>query len=452
VPAADVPPLSGEELPALRTPVPGPRSRALATRLASVECRTITRIAEDAPIFWEAARGAAIRDADGNVYVDLTAGFGVSTAGHANPHVAAAIGSQAARLPHALGDVHPAVPKVALLERLAAIAPGDLSVTILASAGAEAVEAALKTAMLHTGRPGILAFDGAYHGLTYGALAATARSEFRAPFERQLFPGVRFAPYPPAADPDRSGRVRDAIAAAAEAIRSAERGPHPIGAVIVEPMLGRGGLVVPAPGFLRALRDLCDGVDRILIFDEIYTGIGRTGAWFCCEHEGVVPDVIVVGKALTGSLPLSAAIGSTAVMRAWPPSAGEAIHTSTFLGNPIACAAALAQLDEIEGRGLVTRAAALGRIIGERTAEWARAIHGVVNAEGRGLLQGVRLSSRARGSRALEVCRLAQNGGVLVLAEGPSADVLAITPPAVITETQLGEALDVIEGALRRTA
>jgi 4-aminobutyrate aminotransferase-like enzyme len=341
------------------------------------------------------------------------------------------------------------------MERLAALAPGNLSVGILGSAGAEAVEAALKTAFLHTGRSGILAFEGAYHGLTYGALAATWRPEFRAPFARQLHAGVRFAPYPAAApDTTAPDRLRDALDAARRAVHAAETGPHPIGAVIVEPILGRGGIVVPATGFLRELRDLCNAIDIVLIVDEIYTGIGRTGAWFCCEHEDVVPDLLVVGKALTGSLPLSAVLGSPGLMAAWPPSTGEAIHTSTFLGNPVACAAALAQLAEIERRDLIGRAQAVGGHVRERAERWVRAIPGVAEARGRGLLQGVRLTGargEASGMRALEVCRIAQQGGILLLAEGGDSDVLAITPPAVITDAQLGRALDTIELALRAT-
>jgi 4-aminobutyrate aminotransferase / (S)-3-amino-2-methylpropionate transaminase / 5-aminovalerate transaminase len=397
-----------------------------------------------------------VRDVDGNAYVDLTAGFGVATAGHANPHVAAAIAAQAHRLPHALGDVHPAEPKVTLLETLARLAPGDLAIAILGSAGAEAVEAALKTALLRTGRPGILAFQGGYHGLTYGALAVTSRADFRDPFADQLFPGVSFAPFP-AATPMESAQRREAeaIAAVEALIARHERGAHPIGAVIVEPVQGRGGLVVPTAGFLRRLRELCDGARTVLVFDEVYTGFGRTGAWFACQHAAVEPDLLVVGKALTGSVALSAAIGSPATMGAWPPSTGEAIHTSTFLGNPVACAAALAQIEEIERLGLLARAAEVGAAIRERTDAWVRAIGGVAEARGIGLLQGVELrdgAGRPDGARALDVCDRALRLGVLLLAEGADAAVLALTPPATITDAQLDCALDAVEGALRATA
>jgi 4-aminobutyrate aminotransferase/(S)-3-amino-2-methylpropionate transaminase len=430
--------LLGDELPHLITDVPGPRSRELTDRLARVESPNVTAI-EPAPIFWTEARGAAVRDADDNIYIDLTAGFGVAHAGHAEEHVAAAIADQASRLAHGLGDVYPPEPKVRLLERLASIAPGDLSMSILANSGAEAVEAALKTAVLRTGRTGILAFEGAYHGLTYGALATTWRSDFRAHFSAQLFAGVRFAPYPVAG-------VAASLEAVDRTLTDAETSPYPIGAILVEPILGRGGLRVPPAGFLAALRERCDGHRILLILDEVYTGCGRTGRWFACEHEAVIPDVLVAGKALSGSLPISAAIGTPAAMQAWPASTGEAIHTSTFLGNPIACAAALAQLDAIHNGDLLRRAERLGEVIREKTTWWATRFDGVGEPRGRGLLQGAPMRGHGQAVRVVDRCL---RRGVLLLAEGTDAEVLAITPPAVITEAQLDFALAVVEEAIR---
>jgi 4-aminobutyrate aminotransferase/(S)-3-amino-2-methylpropionate transaminase len=429
--------LHGAELPRLRTAVPGPASRALADRLAALESPNITCQQPAPPAFWTEARGAAVRDADDNVYIDLTAGFGVAHAGHANPAVVAAIATQARLLAHGLGDVYPPEIKVRLLARLAELAPGRLQVGILASSGAEAVEAALKTALLRTGRSGVLAFEGAYHGLTYGALAATHRPEFRAAFERQLFPGVRFAPYPAAA-----AELERCLEAVRAVLAASETSPHPIGAVLAEPVLGRGGLVVPPPGFLPALRELCDGDRTLLVLDEVYTGCGRTGRWFACQHTETVPDLLVVGKALSGSLPISAALGTPDAMRGWPPSTGEAMHTSTFLGNPIACAAALAQLGEIEP--LLERTRALGDVIAARARRWQE--HGWIRAHrGLGLVQGVVVGSPPAG---LELCRQALAEGVILLAEG-QGDVLALTPPAVITDAQLDHALAVIERLLQ---
>jgi 4-aminobutyrate aminotransferase/(S)-3-amino-2-methylpropionate transaminase len=211
--------------------------------------------------------------------------------------------------------------------------------------------------------------------------------------------------------------------------------------------------VVPPPGFLAGLRELADERGLVLIFDEVYTGFGRTGRWFACEHAGVVPDVLVVGKALTGMVPLSAAIGTPEVMSAWPPSTGEAVHTSTFLGNPAACAAALAQLAEIEERGLVHRAATLGSWLRERLDAWADRFPSVGEVRGLGLLQGVELvedraTRRPATALARRVADAALREGVLLLTEGPAANVLAFTPPLVITEAQLEHALGVVEAAL----
>ncbi len=430
----------GGALPDLRTPVPGPKSRALAERLAAVESRNITAVGELGPIFWTEAAGANVRDADGNVYIDLTAGFGVSAAGHGNPAVADAAGAQLRRLAHAMGDVHPAEIKVELLERLAALAPGDLSVSILSANGSDAVESALKTAVLATGRPGIVAFEGGYHGLGYGALAVTAGHRFRAPFQAQLFDGVRFAPYP--ADGAAPVGRRDVTTdAALEAVRTAIRGDPPVGAVIVEPVQGRGGIVVPPPDFLTRLRTLCDEEGVLLIADEIYTGLGRTGRWFACQHTGVVPDLVTVGKSLAGGLPLSAVIGNPAVMEAWPPSDGEAIHTSTFLGNPVTCAAALAQLDEIEGRGLVARAAKLGDRLDERLRALVQTHAGARSTRGLGLMRALEVADE---KTAAALAAAALREGVILLPEGAA---LAFTPPLTITEAQLDHAVDVV-GAL----
>lgn len=385
-----------------------------------------------------------MRDADGNEFIDLTGGFGVAAAGHAHPAVAAAIAAQAHALAHGLGDVHPAEAKVALLERLADLTPGDLGVTILGSAGAEAVEAALKTALLATGRPGVVAFEGSYHGLTYGALATTGRSSFREPFARQLYAGVRFVPFPRA---EEDAAV--ALGAVAAAVDAAKGGDDPIGAVLVEAVQGRGGMIDPPPEFLPGLRALCDDHGLLLIVDEIYTGFGRTGRWFAIEHTDVVPDLITLGKALTGALPLSAAVGRPAVMAAWPPSDGESLHTSTFLGNPIACAAALAHLDAIEREGLVERAAFLGDVIAARAAEWAAAWDAAAPASGLGLMRGVRMRGERAASRAIAVADGALEDGVILLTEGPAADTLAFTPPLAIAEGDLSRALDVVGDRLQ---
>jgi len=419
--------------PALVTPVPGPRSRALAERLARVESRNVTCLAPEPPIFWERAAGANVWDVDGNRFVDLGAGFGVASAGHAHPRIVAALAAQGATLLHAMGDVHPAAVKVELLERLAALFPGGGPArAVLGSSGSDAVEAALETAALATGRAGVVAFEGAYHGLSLGALDATWRPEFREPFAARLPGATVFARFGDAPDVPRAARTAR----------------HPIGAVLVEPIQGRGGERIPPDGFLAALRALCDREGWLLIADEVYTGLGRTGRTWAVDHEGVVPDLLCVGKGLAGGMPISACLGRAGVMDAWPASAGESLHTQTFLGHPPGCAAALAALAVLEEEKLAARAAELGaRVLARLRArlEGARAAGRVRDVRGRGLLIGVECDG---GARALRACGEALRRGVITIPSGGAGEVISVTPPLAIEEDALLAALDVLAGAL----
>lgn len=436
----------GALLPQISTAVPGPRSMALAERLRGVESRNVTHLSPDFPVFWEEAAGANVRDVDGNVYLDFTGAFGVSLAGHAHPVITARIRAQAETLTHGMGDVHPTALKVELLERLSALSPWPDARGVLASTGSEAVEIALKTAELATGRAGILSFQGAYHGLTLGSLAATARSDFKEPFRRRLFEGVMFAPFP------ASGGMAEALSAVAEALSEGAPGGHPIGAVIVEPIQGRAGVRIPAEGFLAALMDLAHRAGAVVIFDEIFTGFGRTGSMFALEHEGVVPDLLCVGKALGGGLPLSACLGSESIMSAWPESAGEALHTSTFLGHPLSCAAGLAFLDVLDEENLVERADTLGSEIADRLRQHLEGVVGVGEVRGRGLFIGIELVSAGGeplegGGAAVTVAAL--GSGLLTLPAGDVGHVVEVAPPATMTSEQAEVGVDLLAAAIR---
>jgi 4-aminobutyrate aminotransferase/(S)-3-amino-2-methylpropionate transaminase len=410
--------------PELATPVPGPRSRALAARLRAVESRNVTCLAPEPPIFWERAAGANVWDVDGNRYVDLGGAFAVANAGHAHPRVVDAVTRQTARLLHGMGDVHPPAVKVELLEALAARFPGGGPArAVLGSSGSDAVEAALETAQLATGRAGVVAFEGGYHGLSLGALDATSRLDFRTPFAARLPHASVFA---------RFGDADDVRRAAREA-------RVPVGAVIIEPVQGRGGVRVPPPGFLRALRRLCDAEGWLLVADEIFTGCGRTGRFFACEREDVVPDLLCVGKGLASGMPISACVGRAVVMDAWPESRGEALHTQTFLGHPPSCAAALASLAVIDEEGLVARAEAIGAAALELLGRRAAALPGVKEVRGLGLMLGVECDGPERAARA--VAR-ALARGLLLLPCGADGRVLSITPPLSIEPEALLAALE----------
>ena len=349
---------AGDAAPHLIAPVPGPESSRLTDTLARHESPGITArrarageargLGQD-PIVWDRAVGANVWDVDGNRYVDLTGAFGVGMIGHAHPRVTEAIRIQSQRLVHGMGDVYPNGPRIQLMERLASLAPGDLSQCILGCGGSEAVEAALKTGVLASGRTGVVAFQDSYHGLSYGALGVSSyKEDFRRPFLGQLAQHTTHLPY--------GGELSDV-----ERLVAGEAGT-----ILVEPILGRGGKVVPPRGWLQGLRELADRHGAILIFDEIYTGLGRTGRWWAGDHEGVAPDVLVLGKALGGGMPISAAIASPRVMGAWGRTQGEAIHTSTFLGHPLGAAAALACLDVLEDLNAPALAQTMERRIRER--------------------------------------------------------------------------------------
>ncbi len=418
-------------LPELRTEIPGPSSRALALRLARVESRNVTCLSPTPPIFWEKAEGANVWDVDGNRFVDLGGGFGVANAGHAHPLVAAAVADQAGRLMHAMGDVHPPAVKVELLEALAALFPGGGPArTVLSSSGSDAVETALKTALLATGRPGVIAFEGGYHGLALGALDSTWRDDFRAPFAGRIPNRTFFA---------RFGDLDDVV-------RSAEKGGDEIGAVLVEPVQGRGGERIPPAGFLAGLRRLCDERGWLLIADEVYTGFGRTGRTFACENENVVPDLLCVAKGLASGMPISACIGRAEVMDAWPLSHGEALHTQTFLGHPPGCAAALASLAVLEKEGLAKRSSELGAWALERISRSTAGLASVRECRGLGLMIGVECPEPDRAAR---VTHEALAEGFILLPSGDRGDVLSITPPLTIGRSALEAGLDTLARLLQ---
>lgn len=417
-------------------PIPGANSARLAELLQRYESRNVTYLADDFPVFWESADGALVTDVDGNQFIDLSSAFGVAGIGHSNPYVAAAIADQAARLMHGMGDVHPTEVRARLLERLTAIVPRGLGKTFLATNGSDAVEAALKTAILATGKPHAAAFRHAYHGLSFGALTVCGIEKFRAPFAAALNASTLFLPYP------QEGS--DALEPALAHIRAALRARDDIGALIVEPIAGRAGCIVPPNGFLAGLRAICDECRMLLIVDEIYTGFGRTGSWFVCDEQHVTPDILCIGKALGGGFPISAAIGRPEVMDAWPPSHGEALHTSTYLGNPMGCAAALASIEEMQRHDLPSRALALGQAIGARVRGWPGRAP-VVAVRGRGAFWAIQLRD-ADGAAAVVSRALA--GGLILLQTGVDGDALAIAPPLTTDQPTLHAALERLEAAI----
>ena len=414
-----------DELPRIAVPPPGPRSRQMAARLAAVECpafdarrqaRADASGAEQTPIVYARGIGSNVFDVDGNRYVDLIAGFGALVLGHDPPTVTRALEAQSERLLLALGVVYASDVKLFACERIAKLFPEPGARVMLGLSGADAITAALKTAVLATGRPRVVAFEGAYHGLSHGPLAACGlNAAFREPFAAQIGSFVTFAPYP---------ATEASLDASLSCVRDATKAGD-VAAVLVEPILGRGGCVVPPDGFLGELRKICDDAGALLVADEIWTGMGRAGAMLA--SAAALPDVVCLGKGLGGGAPISACVGRASVMEAWGKHGGSAIHTATHFGSPPACAAAIAVVDALERGALAERAAKLG----ERLRV---ALSRTLPARGKGLMVGVELESPAA---ALRVSRALLEQGWLALTGGASGNCLTLSPALTITEGQL---------------
>ena len=451
-------------LPELLTPIPGPCSRQLAQDLRAHESRNVTYVSPHFPVFWEKAHGANVWDVDGNRFLDLTSGFGVASLGYTPAPIVEAAQDQVARLYHAMGDVHPTAEKVELCRRLSQLTFESWNLgpakTILTNSGSEAVEAALKTAWLATKRRGVLAFTGGYHGLGYGALTVTGRDLFRRPFENQLADFATFLPFPDCQHCPWQATGREPSACLPDCMntfmRQAEKllEKGTIGAILVEPIQGRGGEIVPPAWFLPLLRALAHQFHAVLIFDEIYTGFHRTGQRFACDHWNVQPDLLCVGKALTSGFPLAACVGTAKIMDdAWPESTGEALHTSTFLGNPLGCRMALKSLELLEAEPWSQRVEALGNHLRQGLSHLRSSSKTWGHLRGLGLMQGIEVldeNGKADPARAGQIVEEILARGIILLSGGVRQNILSFTPPFVLTEAEIDFALAALGGGTSR--
>ncbi|MDP9340557.1 MAG: 4-aminobutyrate--2-oxoglutarate transaminase [Actinomycetota bacterium] len=438
----------------LVTEIPGPRSRKL---LARREAAIPAAVFNTVPVFARAASGAIVEDVDGNRLIDLGAGLAVLNAGNTPASVVEAVRAQAELFTHTCFHVVMHEPYVELAERLNSLTPGSHpKKTMLANSGAEAVENAVKIARYATRRPAVVVFDHAFHGRTLMAMTLTGKvmpyKQGFGPFAPEVYRLPYSYPYrcPAGAPPESCGE-----ACAAHAIDEMDKaiGAANIACIVVEPVLGEGGFVVPGSGFLPALREFCTREGVMFVADEVQTGIGRTGKWFAIEHEDVVPDIVVTAKALGGGLPLSGVTAAAEVM--------DQVHVGglggTFGGNPIACAAALAVLDEIEREGLVQRAATLGESALDRLRELADRHELIGDVRGRGLMVAIELvedrstkaPAKAAATRVIQEC---YREGVIVLKAGTYDNVIRLLPPLPIDEGLLMEGLDVLDKALGAAA
>ncbi len=434
----------------LRTPIPGPRSRELMRRRDAAVVRAAFHAT---PVFVAQAEGAVIEDVDGNRFIDFAGGIGCLNTGHRAPRVVEAIRRQLDRFLHTSFNVLPYESYIALAERLNAITPGKFAKkTVLVNSGAEAVENAIKIARAYTKRPAILAFEDAFHGRTYMAMAATSKTHpYKAGFEP--FPGdVYRVPFAycyrcsyslqyPSCEVHCARHLEDAF----KRVVAAES----VAAVIVEPVMGEGGFITPPPEFFPTLAEICRRHGILLIADEVQSGFARTGAMFACERLGLEPDLITMAKSLSGGLPLAAVTGRAEIM----DTPGPGALGGTFGGNPAACEAALAVLETIEAENLCARANQLGDRFRCRAAQWQSRWELVGEVRGLGAMQALELV-RSRQTRTpaeeetKQVSKYCYEHGLITITAGSYGNVIRLLMPLVITDSQTDEALDVLESAL----
>jgi 4-aminobutyrate aminotransferase len=448
--------MKGERVvPSITTPLPGPKAKALIDRDKTVVSPSYTR---GYPLVIERGSGATVEDVDGNVFLDCAAGIAVNATGHSHPDVVQAIIEQARKFLHMSGTDFYYEPQVRLAEELAAITPIRGGVrSFFGNSGTEAVEACLKLSRYTTGRQNIIAFLGAFHGRTMGALSLTASKAIQRRGFGPMMPGVYHAPYP-----DRYrcpiGSTPETCAAACVDFIEQELfthlvSPDEVAAVVVEPIQGEGGYVVAPDEFLQRLRELTKRHGILLVVDEVQSGMGRSGKMFAIEHTGVEPDMMAIAKGIASGLPLGVAVARAGLM-AWPPGA----HASTFGGNPVACAAALATIKLLKD-SIVANAAEVGAHMMSGLKALAEAHPLIGDVRGRGLMIGVELvrdrqTKERAGDERDAVVTAAFNRGLLVLGAGKNA--VRFSPPLVLTREEadtavriFGEALSEVERSRR---
>ena len=426
----------------IRTELPGPKARAMIARDAAVASPSYPR---DYPFAISRGRGAEAWDVDGNRFLDFMAGIAVASTGHSHPKVVAAIKAAADKFLHISSDYwHEGMTE--LSERLARLAAfGEPAMVFLCQSGTEAVEGALKLARYVSGRPRFIGFLGGFHGRTMGSLSFTSSKYSQQLGFAPTMPGVTHVPYPNPYRPlfagaDQGQAVLDYIGMLFE--RNVP--PSEVAAILVEPLLGEGGYLVPPPGFLAGLRGLCDQHGILLIFDEVQSGVGRTGKMFAFQHDGVVPDIITLAKGLGSGLPIGAVVAKRTIMERWKKGA----HGNTFGGNPLACAAANATLELVEHE-YAANAQAVGAYFMDRLNDLAGRHACIGQVRGRGLMIGMELIEADGGPAAAltqQVITQAYHQGLLLLSCGVST--VRFMPPLMIDRGDVDEAMDLIEAAL----
>jgi 4-aminobutyrate aminotransferase len=433
----------GQTVPWIKTDLPGPRAQALLERDHRYMSPSYTRVY---PLVVARGSGAVIEDVDGNRFLDFTAGIAVTATGHCHPHVVAAIQDQAAKLLHMSGTDFYYQPQIDLAQRLAELGPGKSPKRVFfTNSGAEALEAALKLARWHTGRSRAIAFFGAFHGRTYGAMSLSGSKLVHRRGFSPLVPDIHHTAYPRGCTTCQTAPECLCVRHIEDTLLRRVAPPEEVAAIFVEPIQGEGGYYVPPAGFLPALRELCDRHGILLVADEVQTGMGRTGKLFAVEHWGVEPDIVCLAKGIASGMPLGAILARDEVMD-WPPGS----HASTFGGNPVSCRAALATLDLLE-QGYTANAAERGEQLRRGLRELARRHAELGEVRGLGLMTAVDVvqagdPAALNPARRDELIQTAFHHGLLLLGCGESA--IRFCPPLCITAEQVETALALLNNLL----
>jgi 4-aminobutyrate aminotransferase/(S)-3-amino-2-methylpropionate transaminase len=430
----------------LLTEIPGPKSRALAARREAAVAPGVSSVL---PVYAARGEGAILVDVDGNAFIDLGSGIAVTSVGHAVPALVEAVKEQAGRFAHTCFMVTPYEGYVAVCERLNALTPGDFAkLSALFNSGAEAVENAVKIARHATRRQAVVVFDHAYHGRTNLTMALTAKNM---PYKDGFGPFAPEVYRVPMSYPFRDPEGYSGADAASRAIELIEKqvGPANVACVLIEPVQGEGGFVVPAPGFLPGLAAWCDRHGVLFVADEVQSGFCRTGAWFACEHEGVVPDLVATAKGIAGGMPLAAVTGRAELVRH--------VHVGglggTYGGNPVACAAALAAIERMAEADLSAAARRIGEVVVDRLRSLQAELPAIGDVRGRGAMQAMELIQPGTRvpdpSAAAGIAAACHAQGVIVLTCGTWGNVIRLLPPLTIDDALLADGLEVLAAAAR---
>ncbi|KPK03383.1 MAG: 4-aminobutyrate aminotransferase [Anaerolineae bacterium SG8_19] len=401
-----------------------------------------------AEVFVDRAEGVYLYTTDGRRYLDFTTGIGVTNTGHCHPRVVAAIQEQAARLIHGQANIVIHEPMIRLTEELSQILPPTLDTYFFSNSGAEAVEGAVKLARASTGKTNIIVFQGSFHGRTHATMAmTTSKTIYRAGFQ-PLVPGIFVAPYPYAYyyGWDEESTVEFSIRELKRLLKS-QTAPEETAAIVVEPVLGEGGYVVPPKTFLPGLRQICDQHGILLIVDEVQSGFGRTGRWFAMDHSGVIPDIVIMAKGMASGMPLSGLAASRELMEKWTPGS----HGGTYGGNPVACAAAIATIQVMREEGLIQNAAEMGQVLKAGLGQLQEEFPEIGDVRGLGLMVATEFSrpdGQTWPERSSGVAQAAYRSGLMLLTCGTDGNVIRWIPPLIVDQAQIQEALDIFAEAL----